>query len=94
MIKYLPLLLLVACGSDSDPQPDYVESYVCAHTSTSSTPGSAWIAPKTTHAYQCVEQKTAEVCEAKIIFHTRTQAKISEDHSCNGEIDFLSLEDL
>ncbi len=94
MIKYLPLLLLVACGSDSDPQQNATEivdeksGYSCVYVG-KQTQGGLFGAPVVSYdTYQCEHMATKVSCKASI-----SEDKQNKITFCN-EFDWSILEDL
>jgi hypothetical protein len=72
MIKYLPLLLLVACGKDSDSQQNATEiideksGYSCVYVGKQTTGGLFGSPVVSYNTYQCEHAETKISCKASI----------------------------
>jgi hypothetical protein len=95
MIKYLPLLLLVACGSDSDQsaqapdQEPQQTSYVCAHKQQLQKQFCGWgCFTKTVEEYECISL-SGSVCFAYL-----GTSDSFKKHYCDSGFDWSILEDL
>lgn len=93
MIKYLPLLILVACGKDADPQKIYTpivdeaSGYSCVYIGKTQT-GGLFGSPVTKYnTYQCEHMETKVQCRASISEDGKNKITF-----CN-EFDWSILED-
>lgn len=85
----LSMLFLTACGKNDDTSPtSRTYSYVCSIESTYTTRSSAWTPSKNVQNFECIEEKSGEVCQSIYSTYASNGEYAGAVDYCEGEVNW------